>query len=210
MILYPLACSTPSPAFGPRVGIVGGKCVTPLAVSLGRRGCPVDCLLAPRCPAAVVWRVIAIVVDAIKAMAARRTSAHIGEEILETLHPAVADHDPASAVTVPVLIGRQSTSLSHAPPCTVFRRRITARLAMRGEFFSGLVAPKTPATDRILTAEVRPQHGRLVATITSAEPYGLAPVSVGRTSADNKPANPDSSHVHYGSHVRNLTSDDER
>jgi len=80
---------------------------------------PVPGLGSPQSPSAVVWRVWAIIVDAVDAVFGGRSRTHIGKERLERL-PSVAYDDSATAVKGEVCGVRVLATPLHCGPCAIF------------------------------------------------------------------------------------------
>src|SRR3990167_79636 len=95
-------------------------------------------LLASSGPFAVLRRVGAIVVDAIQRVLGRRLTAHISQEVLERVHPAVADDNTSASIVGERGVLRVIATLLHGTPGVVFHRgfvgAIDAPLAMSRRF----------------------------------------------------------------------------
>lgn len=130
-----------------------------LAVECQQTVCPrVSRLFFLRCPAAISWFVIAVVVDAVKAVLRRRTQAHIRNEQLKIMPP-LADSYAAPPVPLVLLRGRSVATVKHVPPNSVFgsafhsvRRWATDRIRFSHD--------GTPVTRLVRTAMQLELHGR--------------------------------------------------
>jgi hypothetical protein len=89
-----------------------------------------------RCPAAVAWLVIAIVIYSVYAQS-RWAWPHIGQKVLE-LSPALANFNSPSTIARPLFSLGIFAPKAHRVPNTIFRRM--ARIAMFQRSFS-LLAP---------------------------------------------------------------------
>ena len=96
-------------------------------------------LLCLRCPAAVVWLVVAIIVATINRIAHRRAWSHVCQERLERVEPALAHSDSASAVVLKSVCLRISATLKHLLPNAVFTTG--TRLAMCAARHPLILAP---------------------------------------------------------------------
>jgi hypothetical protein len=76
-------------------------------------------LLLRRCPTAILFTVITVVVDTIE-RAAVRALAHVGEEVLER-EPSTANFDAATSVVGEPRVCRPSASSNHTGPSFVRR-----------------------------------------------------------------------------------------
>ena len=79
-------------------------------------------LLCNRCPAAVVWLIVTVVIDAVKRVLLARARPHVFVESLERITPTMTNLDTAAAVVGIVLITRPGASLDHRVPGLVFWR----------------------------------------------------------------------------------------
>ncbi len=79
-------------------------------------------LFRGRSPAAVLRRVIAVIVDAVECVPGRRAASHISQEVLE-VQPASANLDAAPTIAVVASGIRIDASLLHRVPRAVFRCR---------------------------------------------------------------------------------------
>lgn len=78
-------------------------------------------LLSRSGPAAILRRVMAVIINAVKLMLGRCATSHVGKEIVEG-HPAITDRD--AATTIPGILGtfRIKAAGFHGAPDVVFRR----------------------------------------------------------------------------------------
>lgn len=79
-------------------------------------------LLLRSCPAAIVRGVRAVVVwEAIDRMVFGRTRPHIGEEVLKTVTPAIANNDPTAAIFRVILAIDVIAAILHSFPRVILR-----------------------------------------------------------------------------------------
>ena len=78
----------------------------------------VSSLLASRSPSAILWRVVPVVVDAIKRQTGR-TLPHVGKEILE-FQPSLTHRDTSPAVIIELTDIRVPATPQHCSPNPVF------------------------------------------------------------------------------------------
>jgi hypothetical protein len=83
-------------------------------------------LFLRRCPVAIVWRVWAVIIAAVNRVPVRWARAHVGEEVLEAVAPAIAYRDTASAIFRVVGRSRIQASILQALPSMVFDSRAQA------------------------------------------------------------------------------------
>ncbi len=81
---------------------------------------PISHLFGARGPCAVLWRVAAVVVDALQHVSGRGFWSHVSTESLETTQPSVADSDSATTVVVERFRIRVQTAVFHLLPRGVF------------------------------------------------------------------------------------------
>lgn len=134
-------------------------------------GPPVARLLRACGPAAVGRRVRAVVVDAVKLMSARRTSAHVANEGSEILAPLVAHSDSASAVAVELGVVSIVAARFCGRPHPVFGHRASAMNCQTRS--RGLVLQATATADAS-TPQVFGAHQCYSAAVASASPHGFA------------------------------------
>lgn len=85
-------------------------------------------LALPCGPFAVLWAIMAIIVNTFKSMARRWTLPHICKECLKRHRPSFAYSDAAPTVIVVARIVRIAASAAHCVPALVFRRVVHAML----------------------------------------------------------------------------------
>lgn len=81
----------------------------------------VPSLFLVRCPTAIAWLIIPVVVDPVDVVVTRGLGAHIGEEFIERIHPLFADLDSPSPVQMVADVIPVGASGSDAEPCPIFR-----------------------------------------------------------------------------------------
>src|SRR3990167_8619791 len=126
-------------------------------------------------PAAILGRVRAVIVDAIKGMPRRRSAADVTQERCKGRAPLSADVNPSRAVQMEVPIVRILAATDDVRPGHIFRRLVAApsvAVAMlRG---SGAFALQAAATLRHAGFQVRRHHGLCSAAFTDAFPMCFA------------------------------------
>ncbi len=79
-------------------------------------------LVKIRCPSAILGRIIPLIVDALDAATWGGFSAHIREEILKRMNPAITNSYPSAAIIGILFVIGIVTTLLHRPPGMIFRR----------------------------------------------------------------------------------------
>lgn len=87
-------------------------------------------------PSAVLWCVVAIVVDAVETVTGRRLRSHVLDEVLERSLPSLADFDSAPPIAVVVRAFLVGAPVDHAVPADVFRGSVQAMFC---ELLSGFI-----------------------------------------------------------------------
>jgi hypothetical protein len=137
------------------------------------------CLFLARSPSAILMRVMAIIVVAFDRHIGRAWS-HIAQELREAMFPFVAHRNASATVTSKIFIRRNIAADLCVMPGMIFPRLdFTWGMSMSRES----VAPKTPATTNISSAQMFPEHRLLFATVTVAKPIS-ASVSIRRPRND--------------------------
>lgn len=146
-------------------------------------------------PAAVAWLVISVVVGiAINGVLVRWASAHVCEEVLERVQPAVADRNSSSAVIAKLLGGTAATSLDKAYPGIVFWRSEGSACSVSALFVGsvggisscGHLGVVTPTTPRQVSGKISSVNNCDNSTIAAAFPAVV--VSDFSSVADHLPA----------------------
>lgn len=142
---------------------------------------PVDCdetgmpriagLLASGCPAAVVRRVIAIVVNAVDFVFAVGLRPKIGHEIGERIQPLLTNGYPATAVVRPADILGIAASGFHTGPASEFRRKGIRQSAFRSGYVSSTALD---ASARLAGNEIVSVDDLLSSAFAFAQPHMLA------------------------------------
>jgi hypothetical protein len=117
-------------------------------------------------PTAVLWRIIFVVIDAIKSHSLR-TQAHVRKEIAEGIAPSVTNSNSSSSVQMISNIGRNEASTLHILPSAIFQAssQSVRRFPAESRF-----PFQTTATFRVLFSQtVRPNDGYLP-TIATTDP----------------------------------------
>lgn len=118
-------------------------------------GAPIDRLLEPRRPSAVVWLVIAVHFLAIKGVILARSLAHVGQEVFKSAFsgPARAHGDAATAVVFPLFEVWVRAAVDHHPVGPIFRTDIAAsRVTVLRRFISLVCSQFVCAAARLCIA----------------------------------------------------------
>lgn len=124
-----------------------------------------------RNPAAILWRVWAIVVDAVESMARRWARSDIRQKGGEIVPPTLTDHDASLSVVLAIRIRWAGTAaLLHQLPCAVLDRicAAVAVLQLRGAFSFSAAARSGAALPKRLQV-----GARLVAALAAASKSAL-------------------------------------
>ena len=118
-------------------------------------------------PSAVLRLIVSVIINAVNAMLGRRPRAHVGEERLERISPALADADTAMAVPlVRRVVGVITAAFHPCPRAVLWTRPATRRMTVAGAHVS--VEASTTAAHACLEALVEDKS--LGAAGTAAEP----------------------------------------
>ena len=98
--------------------VVGNQAVVPLVVGL----------LNARCPAAIIWTIVAIVIFAVNLVLWRWSFAHVSKKIRKRLTPTLAHFNAATSVIFVLAIAFVVTAIQHIGPQVEFRGRSLAVL----------------------------------------------------------------------------------
>lgn len=127
-------------------------------------------LLEFGCPAAVLWGIRAVVVNALNRVFVRWAPSHVGDEIIKRL-PSVAHGYAASTVVLVSLVVWFPTSLAHNLPDAILRALAVAVCAVSLSRASACsLAIKASTTGGVAVPKVLADHLRLCPALTSAEP----------------------------------------
>jgi hypothetical protein len=133
---------------------------------------PVGTLLPPRRPAAVLWRIWSVVVDALNGVTCRWAWPHVLKERRKAVSPAVADGDAAPAVASERLVARGMAALAHMTPrCVLGRAPPVGRVPMSGLQCPSQLALETAARLRGPVLEILAIAIRRASAVASAEPF---------------------------------------
>lgn len=132
-------------------------------------------------PSAIIRGVRSIVVDTVKTMFGRGAWAHVGEEILKAVFPAITDGNAASSPIGVIFSGGIETPFFHALPCVVFG--CVSSSMFSGGFVRGLycifLAPTT-TTNRVAALQIRNIDDNFFAAVANATPVNSFPAQVRR------------------------------
>lgn len=127
------------------------------------------------CPSAVVRRIAARVVDALKGVLFSRAWTHVGKEGREVMSPSVADANPATAVVAVVLGAWIFATVDHAGPRVVLTRpTMTRSMPADVSVLGDSIQLQASATTGITTNKVGPQDSSDLTALTTAQPSGFA------------------------------------
>jgi hypothetical protein len=98
-------------------------------------------LLSARGPLAIVRRVISVVINTVK-LASRRAFTHIREEVFKAVQPSVAHLDPATTVSVVMLVLLITASFLGSSPSSIFRS-LASIVCHSSESFKNLMGAST-------------------------------------------------------------------
>lgn len=132
-------------------------------------------------PHAILWRVIAVIVDAFNRQIASWAFAHVSKEVLKCV-PAFAYFNAASSISMKILDMRIAATLAHRPPNRVFRR-VTS--AVSAKSIRTDLAVQTAARLRVPGTEGIAKDGWCVTTCASAKPRDLSAVHAPAAFTDN-------------------------
>lgn len=136
------------------------------------------------CPAAILRRVRAVVVNPVDAMARRRTWSHVSVKVCEGL-PSFTDSNSACAVTMIFLIGRIGASSAHATP-----RRVAGHVVQSVRTTRRSVCFLSQASARSLVSgpKVDARYPDSLAAIADTVPPKVLLVGFRRRILDSQPA----------------------
>lgn len=129
-------------------------------------------------PSAILWRVWAVVVDAVQRVIQGRAPSHVRQEALVAC-PLVAYGDASAAVIL--VAGKPwvcATPDHAAPRLKLWRPSASARLAVGGEHGGDNLALITAATDSPSALQERSHHDALGSTVAPAAPKGPRAVAL--------------------------------
>lgn len=154
-----------------------------------------------RGPSAVIWRVVTIILHAIKRVLRRWASAHVGEECREVIAPAVADRNPSSAPILVTWMRDVETAPPHVAPRVVLGRCSGALLVtvFKRALKGALVFPAA-TTHRATTAQIHSVHDSALPARAPTQPHRILAAIVFAADHEQPPkALPGK--VDYASHV---------
>lgn len=139
-------------------------------------------------PTAVLWRVISIVVDTIKAVMRRWFPSHIGEKVFVFI-PALIDGDAARSVKMVISDIGITTTAFHGRPGTIFGRFVP--FAVRSQALASQLFFQASTRPRVATFQAVGVYAFLSSAVTAAKGFttGLK---------DNGPASESLSHSKHG------------
>ena len=129
-----------------------------------------------RCgPTTIAGLIVPVVIDAVDAMFGRGAVAHISQEVLEGVTPALADRNPAATVPRPVFTLRVCAAIDHMSPRSIFRGTplSSACMTMLQTCLCRPFSLQTAAALRMSGLEVVSGCNCFSAAITSTSPDGL-------------------------------------
>jgi len=139
----------------------------------------VPILFDVRCPAAIAWFIVAVVVGiAINGVSRAWTIAHVGYEILK-FHPRLTNRNPTSAVEMPALGARVCASLNNRVPCLIFRSSTQSVLRGRAIALCRNFGVSATATRRKMASKISGRYYSHLSTLAQAVPVVVVPASSG-------------------------------
>jgi hypothetical protein len=157
-------------------------------------------LLLRRCPTAVLGRVRTIVIDAINRMADGRSFAHVLEECLEAITPAIAYCNSARAIFGIIASTRIQAAVLESLPSRVFNR---VRHAVCAVGFSNALQPETAAGHDSLSQMVL-ADGHAIPAITATNPCSVPDGRWPSLSKHKQPTESVSSQIRRWAHTHTL------
>lgn len=162
---------------------------------LMKSGSPlITSLLAPRSPSAVIWLVMAIVIDPVKRKA-RWAAAHVFKECCKIVPPTLTNSDPSSSPEVVFGVLRVEAPLLHAVPCAIFPTPTRdRRFPVRDSSSPSTFIPKTAATQGQAPYQIAPIDNLGAPALAFTRPHrpSSIPTSGLRGQADNGKSTEDS------------------
>lgn len=135
-------------------------------------------------PAAILWRVWTVVVNALNSVLVRRPFAHIGEEVFKRIAPAVANKNSPTAPICKAVVIRVVAALLDAAPCIPLWPNATTpghpmgRKPRRPKF-----STKTSATDAAPIPQGSAVNISCRSAVANARPLSIARVLCGGPSS---------------------------
>lgn len=170
----------------------------------------ISCLFCGGGPSAVVRRIRAVVVDAVKRMAAGRAASHVGQKRLKRVTPPIAYANTATAIALVVAVAGIGASRFHALPNLVLGCRLALR-ALAVCFVRPALAmftTQTAAPHRFASAQIPGPDRDLSAAVAATQPKTChAPIAANvRNSLNrNQSAEPLIGQITKALHVMSLT-----
>lgn len=164
----------------------------------------VSVLLMLSGPATVIWFVVAVIVDSVQRVFARRFATHVRNKIFYGDAPPVADGYPSAAVVFVVFISRFVAPIKHAVIGYVLRCKLTASCkSVRGLCFGSVFFVQAPAGLRSVRGNSVCADYATVAAGTETNPHG-SPTSVWGAGYYSKAVELLTSNVNKFRHFRHL------
>ena len=154
-------------------------------------------------PAAILWRVWAVVVDSVNGVCRGWLRSHIGQERLEAVLPSLADSDTATAPILVSLVRQPETTRLQVAPCVIFGRSavVTAAMAVLDVQFALVVAVIATATLRSSVPQVGTLDGRSITTIAHALPVGTSALDIGVSGENSQAPETTTHHLNQRRHI---------
>lgn len=137
-------------------------------------------------PSTVVGRISKRIIDSLNGVILSWARTHIGVKGLETIEPARADGNAASAIAHKILTSWITTSLFHTPPDIKF---VGIGHSMRSVGSARYLLSKAATAFCVTAFERIAASGGCFATITHTEPYGIL-ADLGKANNNQAPKTP--------------------
>lgn len=119
----------------------------------------ISALLSPCRPAAIFWRIRAIIVDAINRVSWRRLLPHVRIEARKIISPAIAHSNSSATIVLKRLIVGIETSRPNATPRIIFWRKVPINCcAVSNVSSTNQINIQTTATFRVTANQVMADH----------------------------------------------------
>ena len=157
-------------------------------------------LLKDGCPAAILRRVVAIVVAAINGVLRRGPGTHVRKESLKGLRPAFANHDPSSTVMFPAGVMRVPATVFHLLPAAILHSFVSAVLSHCSQ-------PQAATARGVSRPQINPRYGGCLAAIAATFPERISSGVTPCPTENQQHAYAFVGHVNSGAHRVNYSID---
>lgn len=136
----------------------------------------IDALRSPTGPAAVLWRIAEIIIDAVDGVFRRGARPHIGIEVLEGIQPSLADRDAHRAIFREPCRRFSRTAVDGVSPDSIFP---ALRQAMRHAPRAQLLFSQAPARPRTAVRHIKAAHEFLSPAVTATAVMRMFRIALG-------------------------------